>query len=187
MRIGRAVLSLVDRPITVLAAALVGLGAFLIAPTIDRAFPILTDVEVSVPIWIDADRLGWKVGICRKRGGPHFEGLQFDVYPANGGHPFPLRGVMDLDAEIYAGSKPVQLHEGSCRTYRYAANLTGQVFIGDKIVGTAIYRSGIGWWRIWQDYGSIVVPAPPDIVKIEDRIIQRQLEAQGQGIEELRK
>jgi len=187
MNIARAAISLADRPISVLVAIVAAMGIVLIAPSADRAIPILRDVETSVPIWIDADRLGWKVGLCRSRGGPAFTGIQFDVYPASGAHPFPLRGVMDLDAEVYAGSEPQQLKRGACRTYSYAASLTGQAVTGDTIAGTAVYQSSVGWWTLWANYGSVVVPAPPDVVRIEDRIIQRQLEAVGQGLEEFRK
>ena len=182
----RLALAIADRPITVLASGAIALVAFLLAPTIDRTIPILHDVEAGLGIWIDKDRLGWSLGVCRSRNGPVFTGLQFDIYPADGTGPYPLRGVMDIDAEVYAGADPIQLRKGTCRTYHYGVSVTGQAVAGDIIVGTAAYRSGVGWWTLYAQYGSVTVPAPPVVLRGQEAVVQRQLEAQGMGLERLK-
>ena len=187
MSIGKIFLDLVDRPLSVLVALMIGLGTFLIAPTVDRAIPILRDIEVSEPIWTVPGEIGWTVDLCRARSGPHFLSIQYSVHPANGATAYPLRGVRDITDNVEEQA-PLQLAAGACLPYTYAVEIAGQAVSGDTIVGTAIYKSGVGWWFIYEDYGALIVPQLPELLPTQgDYLIQQQLEAIGQGIEELRK
>ena len=179
-------LGLADRPICVFMLLLAGLAGFAIVPWVDDQIPILRGVRAYDTTFIDSKEIAWKLAACRWRGGVDLSGIQFDVYHLDD-PPYPLRGVMDQDAGVVAGTSHLNLSPSDCRRFSYSVDLGGQAVAGDVIKGTARYSSKYGWWALSDDYGEFTIPEFPKVLQYQQGIIQRELEAQGQGLDEFRK
>jgi hypothetical protein len=185
MKIGNTLLETADRPVSVFAIVLVVLIAGVLAPTIDDAIPVLSKAEASGAVFIGDRDIGWKLEVCRWRGGPQWEGASFVVNPRDGSPSYTLFNVMDVDAGVEVGSGSLNFKMGECRSLRYSAHLPDRVVEGDVISGTAQYSNLL--WEITDLYGTVEVPEFPKLLEFQQRIIQRELQSQGQGLEEFKK
>lgn len=165
-------------------------------PDFDRAFAVIeaeatgSENHPDIAIVVGEKSFGWKVNVCRLRGGPRYNsgrGITFSHFPSDGGSPRTVYNVRDVVADQDAGSGSTNIRVGECRTYRYAVERTATMQTGDRIVGTAHYNSNWGWWDLSNKYGEIHVPKPVDLFPVLDGIVQHRLEEGGQGIQELKK
>jgi len=183
MKIQQTILATADRPLTSLVLIMAAFSLGFLAPAIDNSIPVLSKAETSTVVFIGDREVGWKLDVCRWRPGPKWDGASFVVTPRDGSPSYTLFNVMDLDAGVEVGSGSISYKAGECRTLRYAAVLPERIREGDTISGIAKYRSF--FWGITNLYGTFVVPPFPKLLEYQQRIIQRELENQGQGISEL--
>ncbi len=184
-RTQRGLIGLVGRPGSVAVLLILCFVGFLLAPTIDDAISAATNVETDRVVFTDLDELGWRTTLCRER--PRtakYDGMEFHYYPIEGGVPFPVR-VWDVKRDVEAGSSRANLKAGCGHEFFYTIDLPQGAREGDRIVGTAHYKSRVGWWSLSDFYGEVTLPPFPEL-PIDDAV-QSQLKSRGQGIEELTK
>lgn len=196
-RLIRTLIWLSERPVPVSGMILTLVFFLLYVPEIDRAFPVIDNVQVGDVRYVSPTTIGYTVRFQRHKGHWQFDHAEFRYVFSDGRNPIPYTGRVIrtdedgntirvvpgqavFDRESFSVTRPGNYLE----TY-YQFDLPTGAQPGDILRAWAFYRGPfpLNYYVNGYEFGEVVVPPMPEVPLIEhqNRIIRRQLE-EAQGI-----